>query len=161
KKAKNYDTNRLAIEEIAEGKRGADPQGFAREYARAVLAKLDGKKIDAAKPRPLRDGILDWFPAEAKFVAAVDVRQGDPGNDVASAFMKLMPEQGKNEIYDLLEKTGNVRIERAAMTIVDAIKRDDEKIFVRITGKGNPAWLATYIANAPGENFQTKQIKDA
>src|ERR1700686_1994774 len=44
KKAKNYETNRLAIEEIAEGKRGKDPAGFAQEYARRVLDKLDGKK---------------------------------------------------------------------------------------------------------------------
>src|ERR1043166_5074102 len=161
KKAKNYDTNRLAIEEIADGKRGKDPAGFAQEYAKRVLAKLDGKKSDPVKIPLLRDDALTWFPADIKFALAVDLRQSpDAQAGQSKDLLKGIPDNTKSRFYDELEKTGNVRIERFA--VGGSQGNNDMKVFVRLTGKGNPAWLSQSLASLIGGfggNFQSKKIK--
>jgi hypothetical protein len=160
KKAKNYPTNREAIEEIAQGKRAQDAQGFAQEYAKRVLAKLDGAKIASAKVRPMRQDALNWFPADLTIGYALDMRQSrDLANDTLKDLMKALPNAAKIEMYEQLEKLGNIRIERAAVGFVDAPKRDDQKIFVRMTGKANQAWVADALATLSGGEFQSKRLK--
>lgn len=164
KKAKNYATNRMALEEVAEGKRAQDPLGFAQEYARRALARLDGKKLAPAKSRPLREDALNWFPADTKLAFALDARpSGDALDDTLKQLLKLMPETAKGQMYDQMEKWGNIRIERFAFGMVDAEKRDDQKIFMRFTGKGNQAWIAESLTTAVGgiTPLQSRQFKDA
>ena len=45
KQADRYPAHRKLLEEIAAGKRAHDPQGFAKEYAAIVLARLDGNTL--------------------------------------------------------------------------------------------------------------------
>jgi hypothetical protein len=162
KKAKNYDTNRIAIEEIAEGKRGKDAQGFAQEYARRILDKLDGKKPAAVKLPPLREDVLNWCPAQTAMAFAFDIRRAqEPPNDGFKALLKLLPASAKNEMYTQLEKVGNVRIERVVFAMVDDGKPEDVKMIVRVTGKANPDWVARAMADNIGGNIQTKQKKAA
>lgn len=160
KKAKNYETNRLAIEEIAEGKRGKDPQGFAQEYARAVLARLDGKKPPAVKIAPLRENALSLFPVEATMAYALDIRQApDAANDTLKELLKLMPKQAKDRMYTQLEQIGNYRVDRVAFAMVDAPERQKRKMFVHVSGKGNPDWLEQMMTNLGGGRINSKRIK--
>ena len=66
---------RAALEDIAAGKKAADPQGFARLYARQALARLEGKPLPVATAAAgnLREA-LAWFPTDATILAAADVR---------------------------------------------------------------------------------------
>jgi hypothetical protein len=162
KKAKNYATNRLAIEEIAAGKRGVDPAGFAQEYAHRVLAKLDGVKPAPAKHAPLRDDALSWFPANVHFAYALDLRPAhDTPNDTLKQMLKLMSNDAKRDMYAQLEKVGNYRIERIALGMVDAKNPDDRKMFARISGKGNPAWVADLLQTQSRGDLRSKKSKAA
>src|SRR5207248_2310639 len=51
KQADKYAEYRRLLEEVAAGKTAQDAQGFAKEYAAIVLARLDGKAL-AAPPAP-------------------------------------------------------------------------------------------------------------
>lgn len=163
KKGKNYATNRDAIELIAQGKKANDPQGFAREYAQRLLLKLDGKKAEPAKYRPIREDALGWFPADIKIALALDMRHTAAGpNDSLKGLLKLMPDEAKKEMYDFIEKTGNIRIERIAYGFIDNEKeRDKQRHYLRITGKANHAWMVATLKTLPGERLQAKETKDA
>ena len=162
KKATNYPAHRQALEQIAQGKKGADPLGFAQDYAQRVLGKLDGTKREPVKTKPIRQDALSWFPADVSLGMALDMRQthvlaGDPLKEL----LKLMPEREKKEMYDHIEKSGNLRIERVAFGFADSAgKRGDMKIFMRFTGKGNQAWVLEAFKMLEGGRMQAKQIKD-
>lgn len=162
KKAKNYKLNREALEDIAKGKLATDPLGFSQEYAQRVLARLDGAKPPPRKFLPLREGALDWFPAEVKFAVAFDGRHAPaPEIDPFKEIMKIVPKQVKSQLYDQLEKMGNLRIDRIAFGMVDSEKRDEQKLMIRITGKGNHAWVAEMLKAMSRGTLQERQIKDA
>jgi hypothetical protein len=162
KQGKNYNLNRMAIEEIAEGKRGKDPAGFGQEYARRLLAKLDGAKFPATKFRPLRQDALNWFPADTKLALAFDMNQlQELSNDTRKGILTTLSDFSRLNLYDQLEAMGNLRVDRLAFAIVDAEKPDDQKIFMRISGKGNQAWIADALIGRSGDQFQVKKTKDA
>jgi hypothetical protein len=46
-----------------------------------------------------------------------------------------VPDQVKKHIYDFVEKTGNLRLERAAFGIVDNANQKDIQVFIRFTGR--------------------------
>ncbi|MSQ95838.1 MAG: hypothetical protein EXR98_14965 [Gemmataceae bacterium] len=161
KKANNYATNRDAIEQIAQGKKANDPQGFAKEYAQRVLMKLDGKKAEPVKTRPIREDALNWFPEDVKIAFAIDMRQPSlAANDPLKELLKLVPDGAKKEMYDQVEKIGNIRVERVAFGFVEGDKRGDQKIYMRLTGKANHAWLVDAIKSIPGERFESRKVKD-
>jgi hypothetical protein len=163
KQAPRYAVHRQTLEAIASGNRAQDPQGFAREYARRVLARVDGKSLPAPAAPKLREDALAWFPADATFVAALDSRpvQGGPlpASAVSDLFKKL-PEGEKAKFYEVLEKTGNVRVDRVAFAYVhDAAAIARSKIFLRLTGKANPAWVIPTLRDTA--KMQETQVKDA
>ena len=162
KKAPTYAAHRQLLEQIAAGKRAQDSLGFAQDYARRVLAKLDNAKPTSEKVPPLRADALSWFPADVRFAAALDMRHG-PGfaGEPLKEIMKLMPEETKKEMYDHVEKMGNIRIERLAFGFADAEKDGKPKIFVRFSGKVNQAWLVKTLTSIDGPQFDVKQSKDA
>lgn len=164
KKAANYAAHRQALEQIGQGKKAQDSLGFAQEYANRVLAKLDGAKGDTVKTKPLRAEALSWFPANATFAFALDMQQprGPDGHDPLKDILKLMPDREKKEMYTFIEKAGNVRIERVAFAMVSGNgKRDEQKMFLRFTGKGNHAWATEMVKTmSRGGAPETKQWKD-
>lgn len=165
KKSPKVAGHRKVLEEIAAGKKAADPQGFAQDYANRVLLKLDSAKQPAAKITPLRDSALSWFPAEATLAMAVDLQFArDPGfgaNDPLKGLLKLMPEREKKEMYDYLERSGNIRLERIAFATDYREKREERKMYLRFTGKANHDWVHDMIKSmARNEQFDTKQWKD-
>ncbi len=76
--------------------------------------------------------------------------------------MKAIPDNGKNELYNAMERVGNVRVDRFAIGYVDAKNAGDQKIFVRITGKANPEWLANAIQTVgpPGVQMERQKAPD-
>ena len=163
KKADQYAAHRKLLEEIAAGKRAQDPQGFAKEYAAVVLARLDGKTLPPPEVPRLQTA-LDWFPQAATVVGALDLRRvrGEAGVPVSTAeLLKQMPAQAREKVYATIEQSGNVRIDRAAVAFAyDEQDPAKTKIYVRLTGKGNAAWLRSAIRQAePG--FEEKEYNDA
>ena len=162
KKSANYAAHRKALQEIADGKRATDPLGFAQDYARRLLAKLDGAKLALPKIPPIREDALIWFPAGATFAAALDLRQAPASaNDPLKEVLKLMPDHVKKEMYDHIEKSGNVRAERVAFAFVEAANRGDQKIFIRFTGKANQAWLGDMVQEISRGSLAAKKLKAA
>ncbi len=163
KKSPRYLGHRQAIEPIAQGKNAQDGLGFAKEYAQRVLRKLDAGKPDVIKLPPVREDALSWFPAHVKLVAAFDFRHArvqafapDPVRDL----LKMLPDDAKREMYNYLEQVGNIRLERVAfaMTEIDD-KRDESKIYIRLTGKLNEDWAVDAIKKL-NPRFEIKSMKD-
>lgn len=139
KKATNYASNREAIEEIAQGKRAQDKAGFSKEYAQRMLDKLDGKKAAKAKFEPTRGEGFAWFPADTTLAGVIDLRGAPPGDgkDPIKELLKLLPERERNQMYDTIEKVGNIRLERMAFAYSDGNGKNDGRFILRITGKGS------------------------
>jgi hypothetical protein len=157
KASKNYATNRLAVELVADGKRGLDPAGFGQEYAKRLLLKLDGKKIEAAKAIPLRTDALRWFPADTRLAVAFDMAQlQDIGNDARKGILKNLDDHTRLRLYDQLETVGNVRFDRLSFAVIDAPKFDDQKWLVRISGKATHEWLAKAFVERGGNVKKSK-----
>jgi hypothetical protein len=165
KKADHYAAHRKLLEEIAAGKRAQDPQGFAKEYAVAVLARLDGKTLPPPEAPRLQTA-LDWFPQAATVVGALDLRRvrgeaGVPVSTVTAELLKQMPAQARDKLYATIEQSGNVRIDRAAVAFAyDEQDPEKTKIYVRLTGKGNAAWLRSAIRQIE-PRFEEKEYNDA
>ncbi len=168
KKADRYAAHRKLLEQIAAGKEAQDPQGFAKEYAAAVLDRLDGKTRAVPAPAPAVPKIQEafaWFPAEAKVVVAADIRAArDERGGVAPSAMiaglqKRIPEKAWGQVFDVMDKLGNIRLQRIAFAYVGDKNPDKTKIYVRYTGKANPAWVRSAIRSLePG--FEERDIKD-
>src|SRR5205085_6946916 len=76
--------------------------------------------------------------------------------------LKLMSEREKKEMYDHIEKCGNIRIERFAFAFVANDKeRNKQKHFVRLTGKANHAWVVEMFKTLSDGKLDTKQMRDA
>lgn len=160
KSAKNYESNRMAIEEVAAGQRGADPAGFGQEYAQRLLDKLDGKKIAPPKHQPLRLDALDWFPADTRLALAFDMRNlQDISGHARKEILATLSEYYRLHLYDQLESMGNVRVDRTAFGIVDGGKAEQQKTFIRISGKGNQAWIADALNERAGDGLEVKTSK--
>ncbi len=162
KKADNYASNREAIEEIAQGKRAQDKAGFAKEYAQRMLDKLDGKKPAKTKLEPKRDDLFAWFPADATLVAAMDLRAGQAadGKDSVKELLKLLPDREREQMYDMVEKVGNLRLERIALAYSDGNGKNDGRFVLRITGKGSQSGMIELFNAIDGGRLQSKEIKD-
>jgi len=165
KKSANYAAYRQQLEAIAKGTKAQDAQSFAKDYANRVLQKLDGAKAEAAvKVRPIRDEALGWFPANATIAGAIDLRQASQpaagGADPVKELLKMLPDRERTQMYDFIEKSGNVRVERLAFALVDNPEQKDQmKIFVRFTGKGNHDWLASVLRETSGDRMQATESK--
>lgn len=159
----NIDRHRQTLTEIATGKKAQDPQGFAKDYAAQVLARIDGMKSTPGAVPSLRDDSFRWFPANAKILAALDTRmtRGEtPAKSTIPEMFKMFPEDVLNQAFSAVEKVGNVRIDRIAFAYVENPQaKQMNEIYVRITGKANPAWLLeafkemkldTKTSNGPG-----------
>jgi hypothetical protein len=159
KKSPRYAEHRKTLEAIAQGKKAQDSLGFAKDYANRVLLKLENKNPEAVKLRPVREHAFDWFPANATLAGAIDL-QGGAGNDSIKELLKLMPDREKKQMYAFMEKSGNVRIERAAFAWVEGTGKRDGKIFMRITDKGNQDWMVGAFNMIAGGRMQITVTKD-
>src|SRR5688572_24246438 len=118
----NIDRHRQTLTDIATGKKAQDPQGFAKDYAAAALARIDGTKLSVAAVRSPRDDAFGWFPANATLIGALDTRltRGEtPAKSSVSEMFKMFPEEMLNQAFTAVEKVGNIRIDRVAFAYID------------------------------------------
>jgi hypothetical protein len=144
---------REVLRQIAAGKKGKDAQGFAGDYARLALARLDGKTLPPAHLPA--DGVrgegLQWFPKQSTIFGCFDFRPPKgvvPGPDdlIRRLLAKEMPKRAKEEMYHFVDKVGNVRIDRVSFAVVADPNQDSQtRLFIRLTGKGDRKRLATVI----------------
>lgn len=164
KESPNYAQHRQLLEQIAMGRKAQDPQGFAKEYAANVLARLDNAKLPRAAAPSLREDSFRWFPADAKLLAALDTRLARGDSPAKSSFgeifkrVDMFPQEMLNSAFGVVEKIGNVRIDRIAFAFVEGPPDQEQmgQIYIRVTGKANPAWLLEGFKEL---NMQTKTIK--
>jgi hypothetical protein len=161
KASPNYAQHRQLLEQIAMGRKAQDPQGFAKDYAATVLARLEGAKLPRAAAPSLREDSFRWFPAAAKLLAAHDMRLARGDAPVKSSFgemFKMFPQEMLTGAFGVVEKIGNVRIDRIAFAFVEGPPDQQQmgQIYIRISGKANAAWLLEGFKEL---NMQTKTIK--
>jgi hypothetical protein len=144
---------RETLRAIADGKQGKDPQGFAADYARLALARLDGKDV-SLHPLPLgsvRGEALAWFPKKCTIFGAADMRppRGLPeerSNPLADAINRMMPPREKEQFFTHVERMGNIRIDRASIAMIpDANQPAETRMFIRLTGKGDRQRLIDFF----------------
>jgi hypothetical protein len=159
KKTANYASQRKVIEDIAAGSKAQDKQGFAKEYARRALAQIDGVQPPVPAALPGRTEGLAWFPVAVNLVGGLEHQSRKGAGSVArlaDLMIKQMPPEGKNEFYKIVDSLGNVEIRRVTFAFQDG-DVGKNRIFVRLTGRCNPAWVHQAIQ---GAGAQTKTHKD-
>jgi hypothetical protein len=148
---------RATLSQLAEGKIGKDVPGFAADYARRALARLDGKPI--ARPlmpaNSLRSDALSWFPERSSIFGGIELRptremQKNGTSEEApfrAALGKMMPPQMQTEMFRFVDTVGNLRIDRVSFAVIpDGNDGGRTRIFIRITGQGDRKALAGYLA---------------
>ncbi len=149
---KRVQAAREPLEQIAQGKLGPDPHGFARDYARWSLARL----IDKPPPEhgPPKDSLreaLRWFPEEVTFFGALDLHglaglQAVPEEELRALLAKVMPREIKHEVYKFADAVGNIRIDRVSFgTALDGQERKKGRIYVRISGRGDHKRVSSFL----------------
>lgn len=151
---------------IAEGKQAQDAQGFARDYARIALTRLDGKPAPTM-PLPVnsvREEALAWFPESARTAGAFDAR-GPASQTLDIGRMRQlvtarMPAESRTEIIKIIDQLGNVRVDRMSFAFVEADPSDAAKtsIWLRFTGKADHKRMVEMIRkNARGTQLQEEK----
>src|SRR5262249_23053382 len=119
-KLKNHDKYadyRRTLEQIAEGTKAQDKQGFAKEHARRTLLRIDGKQAMALPLKAKwREEALAWFPSSATLVFAMDTQQGQSGGaerdlqGMVAKLTPLIPVKERKKIYELVDQLGNIQV---------------------------------------------------
>jgi len=168
KKAPNLAEILKKVEEVAEGKKGPDTAGFAAEYARRTAVALGSKLAPPKAGAPddsVRQDAMNWFPKTAGFVAGIDLRQGGRGltkdaAEMRQKLVKFMPAMAKDELYRMVEETGNLRLDRASLAYQEDPQNGKEgKLYIRLTGKGNHKGLVAYLRKMMPPAWQFKEMK--
>ena len=107
------------------------------------LVALDGGKQETPKVAGWKEGAA-WLPKTVTLLAGFDAGGPKPGEQRLpdlTPFFGMMSKEEKKELLVVIEKLGNIRIDRVVFGLGDADK-DNFEIFLRVTGKANPDWLA-------------------
>jgi hypothetical protein len=164
---KKLDNGRDQLTQIAEGKKGKDAQGFASDYARLALARIDGKSVTLQnlQSNSVRADALQWFPKKSTIFGAFDFRppkgvQGaeNPGEVIRKMLAKQLPPRAREEMYAFVDRVGNFRVDRVSFAVVPDMNQDVEtKLFIRLTGKADRKRLVDYLAK---EMRRENEVKD-
>jgi hypothetical protein len=160
KTAKGRDT----LQQLAEGKLGQDPLGFTKDYARQALARLDGKPLPRAVigDDTLKTEVLAWIPDGVTFFYALDMRTKSkealfPDDSLAIMLRNMMPPRGKQEVYNLADTIGNVRLDQLALAMTTGPNGEPETIYLRCNGLGDRELLAKYLLVQQREATKTEE----
>jgi hypothetical protein len=153
---------RKTLSDIAGGKKAADAEGFAAEYAQRVLRTLSGEKAPPRQRRAWKDS-LTFLPEKADMVGYMDAGSGGASMQKSAAFaglLDVMPKEVKEQMWSAMEKVGNVRLETLGFTA--SFSPDSGRLtefVVRATGKGNPEWILPLLPEL--KELNDKQRRDA
>ncbi|MGE3807838.1 MAG: hypothetical protein AB7K24_24505 [Gemmataceae bacterium] len=164
---KNQAAVKTALADVAAGKKGKDPLGFAEEHAQIALDRIAGKPTARAVPRnSVRSEALQWFPEKSNFFAVLDSRHAEGSSPLLdqatlrARFVLAMPLEARKEIYDQADKLGNVRLDRIAFAYQPemAAERGKDRLYFRFTGKADPQRLADLLKQLnPDHQLQEKK----
>jgi hypothetical protein len=155
---------RETLQQIAEGKKGQDPQGFARDYARSALARLD-RKAGPAPPLPansLRAEALKWFPEKSTIFGGLDFRpprgvRPRSMDAMLRAFTGMIHDREQEQLFKYAERLGNIRLERISFAVVPDMNDDRQtRVFVRLTGRADRKRVAQFI----GQEIKQAVLKE-
>lgn len=153
------------VREIAAGRMGKDPTGFAQKYAQKVLHRAEGEPERPLEKAKATDAI-EWFPSEAKLTGAIDFRlaripgiRGGPG---APNLWKFLPEKAKREVlekaFEVIEQTGNVEIYRGSVALVKPDNKGNmPRVYARFTGNFNQEWVIRTIEGFMKVRFEERK----
>lgn len=161
--------SRGTLERIAAGQAGQDRLGFARDYARRSLARLDRQPPRRAPTaeNSLREA-LRWFPDTATSVEALDmsvswanqpfalgrlVEQIPPDQPGAPFALRptLLTAAREPDYYPEVEQIGNVRIDRFALATLPPARQGGKGCaLIRLTGRGDHGALVDYFHREHG-----------
>jgi hypothetical protein len=144
------------------------PDGIAADYARIALARIDGKPLPVPPAAP-KDGLreaLEWFPKDVSLAVVLDARappaERPAGPDpellrrfqgALALFLKMMPGEGREELYRIAEGVGNLRLDRLAIGMaLDPEASGNGRYFVRGTGRMDHKRVAAYFREAFGRD---------
>jgi hypothetical protein len=141
------------LEEVADGKKGAYAEGFARDYARRALDRLAGRPParEASGDQGNLNDAFTWLPERVSLVGAYDLRKLPPPLPkdelmVRAALGIAVPAKAREEMFKFIESTGNLRIDRFVWGFFED-RQDPLKMqfFARFTGLGDPKRLVDVI----------------
>lgn len=125
---------RATLEEVVRKEKG-----FIREYAETALARIDGKEPAITFDKDsVRKDALSWFPADSAVFGAFapGAVGGVSEKQMRDVINKMIPAEGRGEMYDFVEQTGNLRLERFAMAYNPGERNQGGgRFLVRLTGK--------------------------
>jgi hypothetical protein len=160
---------RELLEQIAQRKKGKDPLGFARDYARLALARLDGKStsLDTLPANSVRFDALAWFPSQCSLFGAMDYRP-PKGISVTTEdslriwLSQVLGERGREEMYKAVEGIGNVRVDRISFGVVPDPNNDQQtRLYYRMTGKGDSRRILDFLKQNGGDTkISTRKSPD-
>jgi hypothetical protein len=166
--AKQVRGAREGLQKIAEGDRAKDPQGFARDYARRALARLDGKAAPAPTmpANSVRDEALRWFPAPSTIFGGLEFRpprgvkvEEDPM--LWATMANLIPARERTEMYKFADQVGNIRLDRVSFAVIPDPDQDQRtRLFIRYTGRGDRKRLAEFLRQNMGDAALKEQKSD-
>jgi hypothetical protein len=140
------------LRQVAAGDKDKDRLGFARDYARRALARLEGKAAPARTmpANSIREGALEWFPKNSSIFGGLELRpaeamKGEPDPTLRLVFGTMMPERARKEMYDFIDKVGNIRVDRASFAVIAKDGDQDTRLYVRITGLADRKRLVALI----------------
>jgi hypothetical protein len=167
KKSKEFQAIQKQIEEVAQGKKAQDLQGFAAEFAKRTLTAWEGKggapTVGVPEDSTRKEG-LAWFPKSATLVGGFDVRTPSPEGGKTFLAMRnqlfgMVPPQVMEQMYDKLEELGNVRVDRISFAYQEEANDDMSRIYLRLSGKGDHKRLTDFIRNnAPNMTIDEKKV---
>ena len=141
--AKKVKNARTTVQGIAEGTTAQDPLGFAKGYAAATLARLDGKpapKPAAIPANSVGAEALKWFPDSATIFGSYDLRASGElapvdESSLRSLLVKMLRGRDKEEFYKFVDGAGNMRADRVSFGYAaDPQDHRKNRIYVRVTG---------------------------
>jgi hypothetical protein len=144
---------RQTLEAVAAGKQGKDPEGFARDYARHALARLDGTPLTlhTLPAGSVRGDALRCFPKSSAIFGALDFRSPrgiaeQPGNPLADLMNRMIIPRDKELFYKVVERLGNIRLDSASFAVIpDTNNPGKTGMYVLLTGKGDRKRLLDYF----------------
>jgi hypothetical protein len=164
--AKKLANGRDLLTQIAEGKKGKDARGFASDYARMALARINGKSVtlQTLQRNSVRADALQWFPKQSTLFGSFDFRPPkgaigaeDPGEGLRKMIAKEMRPRGREEMYSFVDRVGNIRVNRVSFAVVPDMNQDAEtKVFIRLTGRGDRKRLVDFLA----KEMRAVQVKE-
>jgi hypothetical protein len=153
---------RALLVDVAGGKKGQDPAGFARECAAHALALIDGKE-PVRRPIPadsLRVEAFAWFPKEAgkdSFLLGIDLRSSGAMKIPADGLARRLPrEMERAGLHKFAAQVGNVRLDRLSVVFNKNGKEQEAQVLLRATGAFEHQRLVDAFKESAKDVKQTK-----